>query len=212
MAAPQVRATTCLYVTAQNSLALENEPCFCSPTTSTTTTYRPHQSLPHPRDRDNAAEQVSPVKTMTTHRRSERLRRKARQSTPGLSKPGAYTLYGSGYVVESEASFATSSQFRLPQDSRRARYAESPHCLQLETSDPVDEPRPRRASLLDAVRGALPDVLRRRAAQAYDAIAASPLARRRLRAEDEDDTDEIVAESDDEGVDAASQPSLDPLI
>lgn len=145
---------------------------------------------------------------MTT-RRSERLRaRKVRQSTPGLSKPGAYTLYGSGYVVESEASFATSSQFRLPADSRRARYAESPHCLQVETSAPADEPR-RRASLLDSVRVSFPDILRRNAVAAYghakDVIAKSPLARRARATmfavsapESADEEDEVVPEADDD--------------
>eukprot|EP00177_Eucheuma_denticulatum_P005658 GFKZ01010300.1.p1 GENE.GFKZ01010300.1~~GFKZ01010300.1.p1 ORF type:complete len:477 (-),score=55.07 GFKZ01010300.1:3702-5132(-) len=68
---------------------------------------------------------------MTTARRSERLRRK-RQTTPGLSQPGAYSLYGSGYVVESDASFLPP-----PQNPRRSRYQNSPHILAEDQSSPI---------------------------------------------------------------------------
>jgi len=61
-------------------------------------------------------------------------------STPGLTKPAAYTLYGSGYVCESEASLA-SSAYKLPDGSRRAKYTQSPHCL-VETSAPSGETNP----------------------------------------------------------------------
>ncbi len=88
---------------------------------------------------------------MTT-RRSERLRRKgvgSRQSTPGLTRPAAFTLYGSSYVCESEASVATSSALNLAPDSKRARYIQSPHDL-VETSDEIVETPKRRASWLNA--------------------------------------------------------------
>lgn len=88
---------------------------------------------------------------MTT-RRSERLRRKgvgSRQSTPGLTRPAAYTLYGSSYVCESEASIPTSSALNLAPDSKRARYIQSPHDL-VETSVEVVETPKRRDSWLSA--------------------------------------------------------------
>lgn len=74
-------------------------------------------------------------------RRSERLRRK-RQTTPGVSQPGAYSPYNDGYVVESEASFLPPTERgtkgvspnNMPNDSRRARYAASPHRYTMEES------------------------------------------------------------------------------
>lgn len=76
-------------------------------------------------------------------RQSARLRRK-RQTTPGLSQPGSYSAFNEGYVVESEASFlpvgerASKSGAPGPTgaapDSRRARYAASPHRFTVEDS------------------------------------------------------------------------------
>eukprot|EP00171_Calliarthron_tuberculosum_P017865 IDg17865t1 len=152
---------------------------------------------------------------MTIQRRSERLRRKARQSMPGVTKPAAYKLYGSSYVCESEASIATSSHYKLPTDSRRARYVKSPHCLQVETSAPDDEditirtPIRRRNSLMETVRNSLSDSVVRGVTSAVDAFRMSPFARMRiLRAppdftnDEGDDNDEII--DDDEDIDVTS--------
>lgn len=152
---------------------------------------------------------------MTIQRRSERLRRKARQSMPGVSKPAAYKLYGSSYVCESEASIATSSHYKLPSDSRRARYVKSPHCLQVETSPADDEEQPvirRRNSLMETVRNSLADSVVRRVS---DVFRMSPLGRPRvLRAplDEGDDADEIVDDEDeDDVISAKSQAALRAL-
>lgn len=138
---------------------------------------------------------------MTIQRRSERLRRKARQSTPGVTKPAAYKLYGSSYVCESEASIATSSQYKLPTDSRRARYLESPHCLQVETSAPVEDtpispPPPRRHS-------ALGGFVSRQFNSVYESMRDSPILRntRSFTRFLEDDDDIVIEEDEDEDED-----------
>lgn len=158
---------------------------------------------------------------MNHARRSERLRRK-RQSTPGLSAPGAYSLYGSGYVVESEASFLPNPPASLP---RRTRYKDSPHVLAADSSAAHPQPASlatppsaaaahpdrlrRRHSIVDRVRLSLFDILgsqaRRPARNRWQAIADDDIV---------DDHDDADAERDDPRVHrdrarAFAQPDFD---
>lgn len=97
---------------------------------------------------------------MSNARRSERLRRK-RQSTPGLTRAGNYSLHGTGYVVESEASFLPQEEGRVAKESRRVRYKDSPHKFVADSPAPSVPTRelstPKR--LADRVRVSLFDIL-----------------------------------------------------
>lgn len=131
---------------------------------------------------------------MSSARRSDRLRRK-RQTTPGLSQPGACKLYGSGYVVESEASFLPP-----PSNPRRSRYQNSPHIL-AQDSSPI--PSTKQNNVAQRVQTSLFDILgsatRRPVYNAWPAFRNTPDSASQQKPEDiaiDDDADEqvVVAE------------------
>ncbi|CAN8065990.1 unnamed protein product [Agarophyton chilense] len=128
---------------------------------------------------------------MSQARRSERLRRK-RLSTPGLSRPGNYSLYGTGYVVESEASFLPLDDRRPAKESRRVRYKDSPH--KFVADSPVEQPPSRRTSaaraVADRVRVSLFDIL--------GSAAKKPASTTWRTAINHDPEDEVIDNDDDE--------------
>lgn len=108
---------------------------------------------------------------MSNARRSERLRRK-RQTTPISTRPSNYTLFGSGYVVESEASFLPIEEIHPSKDSRHVRYKDSPHSFidqsPIDQSPVVQSPAPPKSPprnprtpqrIADRVRVSLFDIL-----------------------------------------------------
>lgn len=121
-------------------------------------------------------------------RRSERLRRK-RQSTPGLSQPGNYSLYNKGYVVESEASFLPEAPKRTPRSSRRIRYKDSPHVY--DTSPPVADADENPAqNVIDRVRVSLFDILGSAARQPVNSTWRAA-ARSRVTEREDEEVDEV---------------------
>lgn len=150
---------------------------------------------------------------MSSARRSERLRRK-RQTTPGLSQPGAYSLHGNGYIVESEISALPSSGMltnsAAGKDSRRMRYKDSPHQFLSEESAAADEqecvesPQTPTGGVVDKVRLSLFDILGSAARRPVNSrwrttsTDARPAARSRLQPVREEE--EEIVEDVDEGV------------
>ncbi|KAI0564698.1 Galactose-binding-like protein [Gracilaria domingensis] len=128
---------------------------------------------------------------MSQARRSERLRRK-RLSTPGLSRPGNYSLYGTGYVVESEASFLPPEERRPSKESRRVRYKDSPH--KFVADSPAEPPPSRRVSaargVADRVRVSLFDIL--------GSAAKKPASTTWRSGPDQHQEDEIIDHDEDE--------------
>lgn len=132
---------------------------------------------------------------MSSARRSDRLRRK-RQTTPGLSQPGACKLYGSGYVVESEASFLPP-----PSNPRRSRYQNSPHIL---AQDSSPFPSAKQDIAAKRVQTSLFDILgsatRRPVHNAWPAFRNTPDSASQQKPEDiaiDDDADEQIVVAQD---------------
>ncbi|PXF46397.1 Sperm-associated antigen 4 protein [Gracilariopsis chorda] len=135
---------------------------------------------------------------MSNARRSERLRRK-RQSTPGLTRAGNYSLHGTGYVVESEASFLPPEERRPTRESRRVRYKDSPHKFIADSPAPAVPTRqpstPKR--IADRVRVSLFDIL----GSAAKKPAANSWGAPRSRLQE----DEVVDHDEDEDEDAGDE-------